>query len=179
MSARGWLISVEWVSGFMNDCVCVGVRAVVGFSKGSLESLVCWSWFNICTETSVTLMCVSCNLFTYSRDVVWVIVLWSYIGGLHCLCGGQVWTSEPQGNHMPVDHIDWHVVKLLDKYCAVPPPCVKKTDHIHWGINIWLSGVSWGIQCQKVNSSYFGPCGLRVSIFGSFWHNSGWDLGSL
>lgn len=32
---------MEWVSGFMNDCVCVGVRAVLGFSKGSLESLVC------------------------------------------------------------------------------------------------------------------------------------------
>lgn len=76
-------------------------------------------------------MCVSCNLFTYSRDVVWVIVLRAYIGGLHCLCGGQVWTSEPQGNHMPVDVVDWHVGKLLDKYCAAPPPllCQKNRSY--------------------------------------------------
>lgn len=126
MSARGWLISVEWVSGFMNDCVCVGVRVMVGFSKGSLESLVCWSWFNICTETSVTLMCVSCNLFTYSRDAVWVIVLWFYIGGLHCLCGGQVWTSEPQGNQMPVNHIVKTTGQIL---CSPSPLCQKNRSY--------------------------------------------------
>lgn len=72
-------------------------------------------------------MCVSCNLFTYSRDVVWVIVLWFYIGGLHCLSGGQVWTSEPQGNHMPVDHV-------VTGQILCRPPLVSKKQIIFIGV---------------------------------------------